>query len=501
MSASPLSVRIRQTFQADPAGRAIEFDGVWHGWDAVAASAKQLDDLLNAAGMGAGAPVGLVIRNRPALLAALYGLLATDRCAALVSALQGPERIRADLEQLGVPAVLADAEGWAVPGFAEAAGAAGMLGVLLPDRPGDRPSLVAGLEQAGPGGHRREAPGIAIELLTSGTTGKPKRVPISAHAVLDAGIDAGRLLDHEDDLPADAPRDTVIQLYPLTNIAGLYWSFASMLDGRPLALLDKFAVDDWSAAMRRHRPRVTSIPPAAIRMIVEADADPDLFRGVLAVRNGAAPLDADLRGRFEQRYGAQLLSHYGATEYCGVVASWTLAEARDFPEIARNAGLGRPRPGVSFRVVEPGTDRELPPGEEGILHVRADRLGPDWVRTNDLARVDADGFLFLGGRADDVINRGGFKMAPDTIADALRQHPAILDVCVVGLPDERLGQVPVAAVELRPGATPPDDAELAAFARARLTAFQVPARILVVKALPRTPTLKLIRPEVRALFQ
>jgi acyl-CoA synthetase (AMP-forming)/AMP-acid ligase II len=123
-----------------------------------------------------------------------------------------------------------------------------------------------------------------------------------------------------------------------------------------------------------------------------------------------------------------------------------------------------------------------------------------WIRTTDLGRIDADGFVWIHGRSDDAILRGGFKVFPAEVADVLRRHDAVLDAGVVGLDDERLGSVPVAAVELRAGAAVTGE-ELAAHAAEHLTGYQVPVRILVVDELPRTPSLKISGPGVRALFE
>jgi long-chain acyl-CoA synthetase len=135
-----------------------------------------------------------------------------------------------------------------------------------------------------------------------------------------------------------------------------------------------------------------------------------------------------------------------------------------------------------------------------LLEVKApNQSGPDWVRTNDLAEIDADGFLFLRGRADDAIARGGFKVLPADIARVLLQHPAVQDAGVVGLPDPRLGAVPAAAVELRPG-TSVTEAQLLSFLRERLVAYQIPTQVKVVAELPRTPSLKVSQPMLRELF-
>ena len=120
--------------------------------------------------------------------------------------------------------------------------------------------------------------------------------------------------------------------------------------------------------------------------------------------------------------------------------------------------------------------------------------------TSDLAHIDADGFLYIDGRADDVIVRGGFKVAPETVVRALRAHPAVADAAVAPVPDRRLGHIPIAAVELRQGAAA-DGEELREHCRATLTPYEVPARIFVVEELPRGAALKVDRRALIAMLE
>jgi acyl-CoA synthetase (AMP-forming)/AMP-acid ligase II len=114
--------------------------------------------------------------------------------------------------------------------------------------------------------------------------------------------------------------------------------------------------------------------------------------------------------------------------------------------------------------------------------------------------LDADGFMFHRGRADGAIVRGGFKILPELVVEALRKHPAVAAAAVVGAPDARLGQTPVAAIELNPGVPRPSEAELEEHARRHLYTTHVPTKFLIVDALPRTPSLKVSTPGVLALF-
>jgi acyl-CoA synthetase (AMP-forming)/AMP-acid ligase II len=204
-----------------------------------------------------------------------------------------------------------------------------------------------------------------------------------------------------------------------------------------------------------------------------------------------------LQERFEAKYGIPILVDYGATEFGGI-AAWTMADHKQFAKQKRGS-VGRVVKGASMRVVDQETGKEITDGGIGILEVMVEKRATEWVPTTDLASIDEDGFLFIRGRADDAIVRGGFKVLPDEVANALRQHPAVLDVAVIGIPDERLGQVPVAVIELRAGQVRPDEAELKAFAKDRLTPYQVPVAYKFTDKLPRSVSMKVIRPEVLKL--
>jgi acyl-coenzyme A synthetase/AMP-(fatty) acid ligase len=193
---------------------------------------------------------------------------------------------------------------------------------------------------------------------------------------------------------------------------------------------------------------------------------------------------------------------YGATEFAGAVAGWTLALHERWWQ-GKAGSAGRAFDGVELRVT--GEDgAELPVGRTGRLEVRTEqstRGGRAWVRTSDLARIDADLFVWIEGRADDAIIRGGFKVQPETVKRVLETHPAVREAAVAGLPDARLGEVPVAAVEVEPDQPTPEIAELVALCRGRLTPYEVPVHIVVLDALPRTPSSKVSRVEFLELVR
>jgi long-chain acyl-CoA synthetase len=293
---------------------------------------------------------------------------------------------------------------------------------------------------------------------------------------------------------------TAILWAPLLHIGGMRGLVSALVAGRRVALMERFQVEAWRDLVLEHRPRVVSLAPTALRMVLDAGLPEATFEGIRAVIAGTAPVPPELADEFYGRYGVPVLVVYGATEFAGGVAGWTLRDWRQFGPSKRGS-VGRANAGVSVRIVDPDSGSPLDPGGSGILEVRGAQLGTaDWVRTSDMARMDEDGFIWILGRADDVIIRGGFKVSTTSVRDALASHPAVADASVIGIPDARLGQVPVAAVELKPTAAGVSGADLGRFLRERLSPYQVPVEIRVVDALPRTPSLKVSQPEVRKLF-
>jgi acyl-coenzyme A synthetase/AMP-(fatty) acid ligase len=235
-------------------------------------------------------------------------------------------------------------------------------------------------------------------------------------------------------------------------------------------------------------------------MILDADVPPERLKSLSAFRTGTAPLDPDLADAIHARYGIPVLQNYSATEFAGAGAGWTLADWKaHYP--AKRGSVGRINPDIAARIVDAETGVPLAPGEQGLLEIRGDHLGTgEWMRTTDLAVLDEDNFLTIKGRSDGAIIRGGFKVFPEEVIKALQAHPAIREAAVVGLPDERLGQVPVAAYVAKAGVDAPDDAELREFLRASLLAYQVPVHIFALDELPRTPSLKVSQPDLKALL-
>ena len=289
-------------------------------------------------------------------------------------------------------------------------------------------------------------------------------------------------------------------MFPVSNISGLYSTLPPLLMGQRVLLLDRFTVAGWHDHLLRFRPRMSGLPPAGVQMVLDANIPPEDLTCLQAIGTGAAPLDPGVKRAFEDRYSVPVLLSYGATEFGGPVTRMT-------PELQGAWGekkfgtVGRALPGIKLRVIDPDTGTELPPGGEGVLEVVVPRIGPHWIRTSDFVQIDEDGFLFVLGRIDGAIIRGGFKILPATIEHALLQHPAISATAVVGIPDHRLGQVPAAAVECTPGVDTPTSSDVEAYLRELVPATHIPVAWNFVDTLPRTPSMKVDQPAVRQLFE
>lgn len=488
-----LDQALRDVLAGDPERPYLEANGAWVRLGEV----KQISDAviaqLDRAGVPESAPIGLIARNRPAHVAALFGLLARRRHVVMLHAYQSREKLVAEVAGLRMGAVVGDIEDWEET-LRDTVADAGMLGIVLG---GATRGSVSPVSRTAHADRDYEPADTAIEMLTSGTTGAPKRVPISYRTLADAIEDAILATAQAGTTDILAP---FIQFYPLGNISGLFGLIACAVRGQPAVLLEKFTVREWVRAVEHYRPSAfMSLPPAALRMVLDADVPREALVSIPAMRCGSAPLDPALQRAFEERYGIPVLINYGATEFCGVIANWTIADHGDFRDI-KLGSVGRARPGIELRVTDPDTREIRAAGEPGRLEVLAPRISPEWVQTTDLALIDADGFVFLKGRTDSVIIRGGFKVSPEAIAQVLRGHPAVEDAGVVGLADARLGEVPVAAIELREGAEAPDEQALIEAVRRALSPQSAPVRVLTMERLPRTGSLKVDRAALARLL-
>jgi long-chain acyl-CoA synthetase len=477
--------RIGDVLAVEPAAAAIEFEGSWRSWGLLAGTVARAAALVEQPGT----EVGVILRNRPAAVGLLLGVLRAGACVVTINPGRGRDRTRDDIASLDLPVLV---------------GEPADLAEFVP--PGGR-ATTAGVEDLGTpfdvapraGGNRAERAGIAVRMLTSGTTGPPKRVDLT-YRTLERVLVGSKHYESNQDPSVRLRRGVAIVNSPLVHLGGLFRVLQCVTDGRSFCLLERFTVEGWVDAVRRHHPATASLVPAALRMVLEADLDPSDLSSIRSVVSGTAPLDPEDADAFMAKYGIPVLVTYAATEFGGSVAGWNIGDHRVYWN-AKRGSVGRAHAGCALRVVDQDSGHLVAANVEGLLEVKANQLGDGgWVRTTDLARLDADGFLFILGRADQAIIRGGFKVRPDDIRAALERHPAVLGAAVVSRADRRLGAVPAAVVELRPSATPLGSDELLAYVSTVLARYELPVEIRIVDRLPRTDSGKVDLGAVTALL-
>lgn len=353
--------------------------------------------------------------------------------------------------------------------------------------------------------------GIAVQLFTSGTTAAPKAA-ILRHANL-----LGYILGSVEFASADED-DAALVVVPPYHIAGISALLSSIYAGRRMVMLPAFTPEAWLDLVAGERVTNAFVVPTMLQRIIAAmddgaTADTSSLRAI-AYGGGKMPLEVIQRA-LELFPQTGFTNAYGLTETSSTIAllgpdDHRAALASDDPKVrARLTSIGQALPSVEIEVR--GEDGQvLPPGEAGEIFVRGEQVSGEykersalveggWFPTRDAGYIDEDGYIFLSGRADDVIVRGGENMSPGEIEDVLLTHPGVADAAAVGVPSVEWGEAVGVAVVAKEGHAPSDE-ELRAHVRDRLRSSRVPERIERVAALPYNEMGKLLRREVRKLF-
>ena len=493
-----LSAIVRNVMAIDPAAPALEFEQKWHSWGELTSIIDAIEAQLKKNDIGPGARIGGILRNTPHMAAMIIGTIINDRCVVTLNPTLPDSKLVHDILTLKTPVIIAQKQDWARPEILEAAQKSGALCLEVT---GDLAEPVKVIFEKTGTDFNVDAKGVGIEMLTSGTTGTPKRIPLPAENFSKMVLDAAVYEKRDVNAPPKLSNSITIANTPFSHIGGIFGLFVTLSAGRKACMLDRFRVENFVEAIQRHQPKVVGAPPSALRMIIDAKVPKEALSSLKVFRTATAPLDPNLADQFYEIYGVPVLQNYGATEFAGGVAGWTLPDFEKYGA-ERRGSVGRMNPGIEGRVINPETGEPVPYGEKGLLELRAKHLGDgqNWVRTTDLARMDEKQFLWILGRADNAIIRGGFKIIPDDVVKAIESHPDVLEACVVALPDPRLGQVPAAGYKVRSGHSLTEE-DLRTYLRERLTAYQVPTKLLSVDEFPRTPSMKPSQPELKKLLE
>jgi fatty-acyl-CoA synthase len=348
----------------------------------------------------------------------------------------------------------------------------------------------------------------AVLLFTSGTTGEPKIVVLRHRHLFSYVVSTTEFCSAE-------PDQAALISVPSYHIAGIAAILTNVYAGRRVAYLPQFSPEDWVSRVRDQRITHAMIVPTMLGRILDVLAERQLELPTLrhlSYGGGRTPVPVVERAMAMLPH-VNLVNAYGLTETSSTIALLSPADHRaasasaDPAVRARLGSAGRPVHGVEIEVRD-ASGSVLPPGDVGEIYVRGDQIAGEyadrsavsadgWFCTRDRGRQDGDGYLFLDGRADDVIVRGGENLSPAEIEQVLLAHPAVADAGVAGIPDEEWGEVPAAAVVLRPGLRPGPD-ELRNWVRDQLRSARTPVLLVECQALPYNEAGKLLRRVLRS---
>ncbi|MGF6602399.1 acyl-CoA synthetase (AMP-forming)/AMP-acid ligase II [Paraburkholderia sp. GAS448] len=348
---------------------------------------------------------------------------------------------------------------------------------------------------------------ISVQMYTSGTTGRPKGVLLT-HANIVAALQSAALAWgpwHE--------RDVLFVCMPQYHIGAAIWGILGLWLGVPGVLTREFVPTEALALIQTHRVTKTQLAAVMMRMLLDdpSKADTDLSSLELIIY-GASPAPLELIRRARKDFGCGLAQGYGMTETAGVV---TYLDPRDHEEEfgERLKSAGRLAEGVEIRIVDP-QGAVLPAGSIGEVTCRsaqvsagywklpeatAESLRDGWFHTGDVGRIDTDGYLYICDRLKDMIVSGGENIYPAEVEAVLSAHPAVQDVAVIGVPDQRWGESPKAIVVLRANASVSSEG-LIEFVRACLAHYKAPKSVEFVASLPRNASGKVLKRELRKAY-
>lgn len=350
---------------------------------------------------------------------------------------------------------------------------------------------------------------VCLVMYSSGTTGRPKGVMLTHRNMVRHTINAHDGWGFE-------PGDKSMVAMPLFHVGGSSYVLFGIHDGIPSVMTREPDAASLAGAIMAGANR-TFLVPAVLAQVLQAGPDAVKLFGLLKTYTyGAAPMPPPLlRAAMEAWPDTDFIQVYGLTEVAGVAThlmpeDHRTAEADGHPE--RLVSAGKPLPECEVRIVDPATLSDVGTGEHGEIWLKTPQLmkgflnKPEataevitedgWFRTGDMGHVDAEGFVFVSDRLKDMIITGGENVYSPEVERVLSEHPDVLEVAVIGVPDPTWGESVKAVVALKEGSDA-SEVELIEWTRERLAHFKAPKSVDIIPALPRNPTGKILKRELR----
>jgi long-chain acyl-CoA synthetase len=448
---------------------------------------------LAASGVKAGDRVAVMTANRPEFVVTVNAVSKLGAASVLLSPAWKAREVGHALELTGPVHAVADGGGTAV--LTEVLGAARVTdlddGAQLAD--------ALGHDRSAPAGDRVAPSGEALLVFSSGTTGLPKAVR-HTHASI------GHATRHWCVALGLGPTDRFQVATPPSHILGLLNLLAAAEAGATVRLHRRFDLDEVLGRIASEKMTLEmAVAPIALAMANHPDLERYDLSSLRYIMWGATPVTESVAEVVTERTGVRWLPAYGASEL-PVIAANPVAH----PQRWRLDSAGLPPSGVELRVADLDTGEALEPGGIGEIQARSpsvmagylpdaangDAFADGWYRTGDVGWLEREGWVHLTDRSKEMIKVSGFQVAPAEIEAVLHGHPSVVDCAVFGVPDERAGEVPVAAVELDPDRPVPPE-ELQRLVAESLATYKRLAHVVTVEAIPRLPSGKVLRRTLR----
>ena len=506
-----LDDRLAHWATATPDAEAFTYLGRTWTWAQWYERVRRLTGALRSMGIGRGDVVSFLDKNHPACVELTMAAARLGAANAIINFRLAGDEIDYAVNDAGATVLLVGSELMpTVDRIRDRLEAVEHVIELTPEgTPGDEyEALLAGAEPE----ERDPAvePGdVCLVMYSSGTTGRPKGV-----ALTQANMVAHTLNAHEGWAFDDGDKNMVSM--PLFHVGGSSYVLFGIHDGVPSVMTRDPDGASLAGAIMQGANRTFLVPAVLAQVLASGPDAVKVFGRLKTYCYGASPMPLPLlRAALEAWPDTEFIQVYGLTEVAGVITHLMPEAHRDPDHPERLVSAGQCIPGAEVRVVDPGTLEDVETGAHGELWFRSPQLmqgylnRPDdtaevitdegWFRTGDLGRVDADGFVYVEDRLKDMIISGGENIYSPEIERVLAEHPSVTEVAVIGVPDDQWGESVKAVVALGPG-TDATEEELIAFCAEHLAKFKCPKSVDIVDALPRNPTGKILKRDLRTPF-
>ncbi|WP_310961026.1 long-chain-fatty-acid--CoA ligase [Nocardioides terrisoli] len=509
-----LDDRLAHWAAVDPDGEALSYLGrtwTWREWDD---RVRRLAGALRSWGIGRGDVVGSLDKNHPATVELTFAAASLGAATAIFNWRLAGEEVDYVVNDSGARLLLVGTELMPlVESLSDRLTAVERIVTVTPEG-GEDDQYESALAAAAPAPRGRDVTpdDVCLVMYSSGTTGHPKGVMLTQRNVLEH-------TRHAHDGWSFEPGDKNMVSMPLFHVGGSSYVQFGVHDGVPTVMTREPDGASLAGAIMAGANR-TFLVPAVLAQVLQSGPDAiALFGRLKTYCYGASPMPLPLlRAAMDAWPETDFIQVYGLTEVCGVITHLMPDEHREALATGREERLtsaGRLLPEAELRVVDPATLADVPTGEHGELWFRtpqtmkgylnrpeatAEVITEDgWLRTGDMGKVDADGYVYVEDRLKDMIISGGENIYSPEVERVLAEHPGVAEVAVIGVPDDRWGEVVKAVVTRAPGAEVTED-ELVTHAREHLAHFKCPRSVDFVTEMPRNPTGKILKRDLRRQY-